>query len=196
MYLAGGSLYRKTRLLRSLLSEGGLNAPQQILIYLPQQYRLEVYGVPEWLVFLVSIIPFIELRGAIPLAILAGYSPELAFAACALLNLLAIPIAFVLLDFILPPILQRVELVERMFRWAVRRAQKHRNLSLLGLTLFVGIPLPITGAYMGSLIAYIAGLNRKHATVAIATGVVIAGVLIWVLASFGIIFIRGLSHKF
>ena len=152
--------------------------------------------MPEWLVFLVSIIPFIELRGAIPLAILAGYSPELAFAACALLNLLAIPIAFVLLDFILPPILQRVELVERMFRWAVRRAQKHRNLSLLGLTLFVGIPLPITGAYMGSLIAYIAGLNRKHATVAIATGVVIAGVLIWVLASFGIIFIRGLSHKF
>lgn len=147
----------------------------------------------EWLVFLVSIVPFIELRGAIPLAIVAGYSPEFAFTVCVLLNLLAIPIAFVLLDFILPPIRRRVELVERMFRWAVRRARKHRNLSLVGLALFVGIPLPVTGAYTGSLIAYIAGLNRKRGALAIAAGVIIAGVLIWVLASLGIIFIRRLS---
>jgi len=147
----------------------------------------------EWLVFLISVVPFIELRGAIPLAILAGHSPEFAFTVCVLLNLLAIPIAFVLLDFILPPIRRRVKLVERMFKWSVRRAQKHRNLSLVGLALFVGIPLPVTGAYTGSLIAYIAGLNRKRAALAIAAGVVIAGVLIWVLAALGIIFIRGVS---
>ena len=147
----------------------------------------------EWLVFLISVVPFIELRGAIPLAILAGHSPEFAFTVCVLLNLLAIPIAFVLLDFILPPIRRRVKLVERMFKWSVRRAQKHRNLSLVGLALFVGIPLPVTGAYTGSLIAYIAGLNRKRAALAIAAGVVIAGVLIWVLAALGIILIRGVS---
>jgi uncharacterized membrane protein len=147
----------------------------------------------EWLVFLVSIVPFIELRGAIPLAIVAGYSPEFAFVVCVLMNMLAIPITFILLDFILPPIRRRVELVERMFKWSVRRVKKHQNLSLVGLALFVGVPLPFTGAYTGSLIAYIAGWDRKRAALAIAAGVVIAGVLIWVLAAFGIILIRGIS---
>jgi uncharacterized membrane protein len=147
----------------------------------------------EWLVFLVSLMPFIELRGAVPLAIVAGHPPELAFTLCVLLNLLAIPIAFILLDFILPPIRRRIKLIERMFKWAVKRAQKHQNLSLVGLALFVGIPLPVTGAYTGSLIAYIAGLNRKRAFISIAAGVVIAGALIWAFARLGIIFMEGVS---
>ena len=151
---------------------------------------LEVHGLFEWLVFLVSIVPFIQLRGAIPLAIVAGYSPEFSFVMCVLVNMLAIPITFLLLDFILPPIRRRVELVERMFRWSVRRAKKHQNLSLVGLALFVGIPLPLTGAYTGSLIAYIAGWDRKRAALAIAAGVVIAGILI-LMAALGIISIWG-----
>lgn len=152
---------------------------------------LKVHGLIEWLVFLVSIVPFIELRGAIPLAIGAGHSPEFAFAVCVLVNMLAIPITFVLLDFILPPICRRVKLVERMFRWSVRRAEKHRNLSLVALALFVGVPLPVTGAYTGSLIAYIAGWDRKRAALAISAGVVMAGILIW-MAARGIIFIWGI----
>ena len=152
-----------------------------------------MHGLLEWLIFLVSMVPFIELRGAIPIAIAAGYSPVLVFIVCVLANILAIPIAFILLDFVLPPIRRKVKLVERMFRWSVRRAEKHRNLSLVGLALFVGIPLPVTGAYTGSLIAYIAKMERKRAALAIATGVVMAGILIWVLATLGIIFIRGVS---
>ena len=148
----------------------------------------------EWLVFLISVVPFIELRGAIPLAIAAGYGPASAFMICVLLNLMAIPIAFILLDYILPPIRRRVKLVEKMFRWSVKRARKHRNLSLVGLALFVGIPLPVTGAYTGALIAYVAGLNRKRAALSIGAGVVIAGVLIWILATLGIIWIRGVSQ--
>jgi uncharacterized membrane protein len=140
----------------------------------------------EWLVLLVSIVPFIELRGAIPLAIAAGHSLEFAFIACVLLNILAVPIAFILLDFILPPIRKRVKLVERMFRWSVKRAEKHQNLSLIGLALFVGVPLPVTGAYTGSLIAYLAGWDRKKAALAIAAGVVMAGVIISMLMAFGI----------
>jgi uncharacterized membrane protein len=138
-------------------------------------------------------MPFVELRGAIPLAIAAGHPPEFAFAACVLLNLLAIPLAFLLLDFILPPIRRRVELVERVFRWAVERARKHQNLSMVGLTAFVSIPLPVTGAYTGSLIAYLMGLNRKRAALAIAAGVTIAGALIWVLALMGISIVKGVS---
>lgn len=147
----------------------------------------------EWLIFLISLVPFLELRFAIPPAIIAGYDPVFVFPICVLLNLLAIPIAFILLDFILPPIRRRVKFVDHIFRWSVKRAHKHRNLSLLGLALFVGVPLPVTGAYTGALIAHITGIDRKRAALAIAAGVVIAGVLIWVLATLGIIWIRGIS---
>ncbi len=149
----------------------------------------------EWLVFLVSLVPFVELRGAIPLALWynPSLSPPTVFAICVALNLLAIPIAFFILGFILPPVRRKVKFIDRIFRWSVKRAYKHRNLSLLGLALFVGVPLPATGAYTGTLIAYIAGMGRKHAALAIAAGVVIAGVLIWILATFGIIWIRGIS---
>ncbi len=149
----------------------------------------------EWLSFLISLVPFLELRFSIPLALWynPSLSPTTVFAICVALNILAIPVAYLLLDFILPPIRRRVELVERMFRWSVRRAKKHQNLSLVGLALFVGVPLPLTGAYTGSLIAYIVGLDRKRAALAISAGVVIAGILIWVLAVLGIIFIRGVS---
>jgi len=149
----------------------------------------------EWLSFLISLVPFLELRFSIPLTLWynPSLSPTTVFVICVALNILAIPVAYLLLDFILPPIRRRVNLVERVFRWSVRRAKKHQNMSLVGLALFVGIPLPATGAYTGSLIAYIVGLDRKRATLAITAGVVIAGVLVWILATLGIIFIQGLS---
>jgi len=149
----------------------------------------------EWFIFLISVVPFIELRGAIPLAL--WYNPPLhpvaVFSICVALNILAIPIAYFILDFILPPIRRRVKLVDKIFRWFVKRASKHQRLSLAGLAAFVSIPLPVTGAYTGTLIAYIAGIDRKRAALAIAAGVVIAGVLIWILATLGIIWIRGVS---
>jgi uncharacterized membrane protein len=147
----------------------------------------------EWLVFLISVVPFLELRFSIPLAIGMGYNPAFAFFICVLLNMLAIPITFILLDFIIPPIRRRVGLVERMFKWSLKRATKNQNLGLVGLAVFVGVPLPLTGAYTGSLIAYVAGMNRKHAAVAIAAGVIMAGVLVWALAALGLMFIQGIS---
>jgi uncharacterized membrane protein len=139
------------------------------------------------------MVPFVELRGAIPLAIAAGYDLVSVFTICVMLNLLIIPIAFIVLDFILPPIRRRVKFVDYTFQWFVKRAHKHRRLSLIGLAAFVGIPLPVTGAYTGALIAYTADIDRKRAAVAIAAGVVTAGILIWVLATLGIFWIREIS---
>lgn len=149
----------------------------------------------EWLSFLLAIVPFVELRGAIPWALLnnPGVSPILIFAICVAINILAIPIAFLLLDFIVPSARRKVGFVERVLKWSERRAKKRRNIGFVGLALFVGIPLPATGAYTGALIAHIAGMDRKKATIAIASGVFIAGVLIWALAVFGIWVIPGLS---
>lgn len=149
----------------------------------------------EWLSFLISLVPFLELRFAIPLAL--WYNPNLSpltvFVICVTLNILAIPIAFLLLDYIVPPIRRRAGFVDRAFRWSVKHTSRHQNLSLVGLALFVGVPLPATGAYTGALIAYAAGIKRTRATLAIVAGVIIAGMIMWVLAILGIMFIRGIS---
>lgn len=145
--------------------------------------------------FLISLVPFLELRFSIPLAMLFNptVSPVAIFAICVLLNLLAIPIGFFLLDFIIPPIRRRVKFVDRIFLLSVKRARKYQNISLIGLALFVGVPLPATGAYTGTLIAYVGGFDRRLSSLAIAVGVVIAGVAMWALATIGIIFIQGLT---
>ena len=139
-------------------------------------------------------MPFVELRGAIPLALLyTSISPVVVFAICIIINLLAIPIAYFILDFIVPPLGRRVKLVDKIFRWFVKRARKRQGLSLVGLAAFVGVPLPVTGAYTGTLIAYILGIDRKRAALAIVAGVIMAGIFVWALAVLGIILIRGVS---
>jgi len=148
----------------------------------------------EWLVFLIAAVPFVELRGAIPLALLyTSISPVVVFAVCIVINLLAIPIAYFILDFIVPPLRRRVKSVDKIFRWFVKRARKRQGLSLVGLAAFVGVPLPVTGAYTGTLIAYILGIDRKRAALAIVAGVIMAGIFVWALAVLGIILIRGVS---
>jgi uncharacterized membrane protein len=144
----------------------------------------------EWLVFLIAAVPILELRGAIPLALLynPSLSPVIVFAICIIVNFLAIPIAYFILDFIVPPLRRRIKLVDKIFKWFVKRAKKHQRLSLVGLAVF-----GITGAYTGTLIAYILGIDRKRAAAAIAVGVIIAGIIVWALAAFGIILIRGVS---
>ncbi len=149
----------------------------------------------ELLSFLVSLVPFLELRFSIPLAMIfnPGISPIAIFAACVALNILAIPVGYFLLDIIVPPLRRRVKLVDRLFQVAVRRAKRYQGLSLVGLALFVGVPLPATGAYTGVLIAYIAGFDRKRSSLAIAAGVVMAGIIMWALAVLGILVIQGLT---
>jgi uncharacterized membrane protein len=147
----------------------------------------------QWLVFLVALVPFVELKGAIPLAVMAGYDPLLSFSVCVLISILIIPIVFFMLDAIVPPLRRRSNKIDGLYKWAVKRVKKHRDLSLVGLALFVGVPLPGTGVYSGSLIAHIAGMERKSASIAIAVGVVIAGALLWLLAVAGVFFVKGLT---
>ena len=148
-----------------------------------------------WLWFLLSLVPLLELRFSIPLAIIynPGISPVVIFAICVVLNILAIPVAYILLDVIVPPLRRRVKFVDRLFQISVKRARKYQNLSLIGLALFVSVPLPATGAYTGVLIAYVAGFDRKRSSLAIAAGVVIAGVIMWALATLGILVIQGIT---
>jgi len=147
----------------------------------------------EWLVFLLNLVPFLELRLALPFAIAAGYDPLLSLVVCIGLNLLVAPLAFGILDFLVPPLRKRWKVVDKLYRWSLRRVKKHERLGAFGLFLLVGIPLPGTGAYAGALVAHISGMKRKFAYPAIVGGVVLAGLLLWSLASLGVIFIQGIS---
>jgi len=145
------------------------------------------------LIFLVSMVPVIELRGSIPLAlVLSDIHPLSVFLICVALNLLVIPLTFKGLDLFAPPLIRRSKRVASIFAWFLRRGHG-RKWGLVGLAAFVGIPLPATGAYTGTLIAYLLGMKRGQAALAIAVGVVIAGVIV-TLAALGIISFFGIER--
>ena len=133
--------------------------------------------------FFLAMSPIFELRGSIPLAIgVYGISPAEAYAISVAGNL--VPVVLLLLY--LEPVsrwLMRYGPGETFFSWLFTRTYRnhvehHRRYGLLALTLFVAVPLPVTGAWTGSAIAFIFGLKFRHAFPAIAAGVCIAGVIV------------------
>ena len=132
------------------------------------------------LIFLISIVPVFELRGSMPLALaLTDINPIVIFLICVALNILVIPIIFKLLDLLAPPLIKRSKIIRSVFTWFLKRSY-NRKWGLVGLATFVAVPLPGTGAWTGALIAYLLGMDRKHATLAIAAGVIAAGIMVLV----------------
>ena len=140
-------------------------------------------------VFFTAAAPISELRGAIPLAILElDMSWQLAFPVAFAGNLLPVP--FLLL--FLGPVskyLSKIELFERILSWIFRLSRRRGGLierhGAIGLVLFVAIPLPVTGAWTGSIVAFLLGLSFWRAFPAIVLGVVIAGVIVTTLTVIG-----------
>ncbi len=139
-------------------------------------------------VFLISMVPVIELRGAIPVGAALGmpWYENLIAAICG--NLLPVPFILLFVRKILAWMEQR-----GWFLWFVRfineKVRKHTNKVLRyarwGLLLFVAIPLPGTGAWTGALIAAFLDMRMRSAFPAIGAGVVIAGAIMTV-ASYGV----------
>lgn len=136
----------------------------------------------ELITFIVSMMPIFELRGAIPLAVLHFKMPlAQAYAIAWLGNLIPIlPIIY-----FLEPIrkaLSRFKVFAKFFDWlykrTYKRSQKVMKYGALGLTLFVAIPLPVTGAWTGSLAAIMFNIKPRYAFPAIILGVTIAGVVV------------------
>lgn len=144
----------------------------------------------EFLTFFTAMLPILELRGAIPLAIgKLGVSPEKAYALSVIGNMMPV-IPLLLLLKIVSNWLKRYKLGEKFFTWLFARTRRHSVLvekyEALGLVLFVAVPLPITGAWTGCVAAFLFGIRFKYAFPAIFLGVLIAGVIV-TLASLGII---------
>jgi len=131
---------------------------------------------------LLSVLPISELRGAIPYGIISGLNTAFVFMIAVVANILIIPVIFFFLDYI-HRYLMYFGIYSKLFGKFIDRT-KHRahghisKYGYFGLTLLVAIPLPLTGAYTGTLAAWLFGMERKKAILALSLGVVIAGVIV------------------
>ncbi|MBQ0108759.1 MAG: small multi-drug export protein [Clostridiales bacterium] len=140
-------------------------------------------------VFAISIVPVIELRGAIPVGASQEVPMWLCFIAAVIGNLLPVPFLILFGGKVLR-YFAKFEKFGKAFLWILdlgeRKVQKMKKSLFAGLLAFVAIPLPGTGAWTGSLIAITLGLDLKKSFLPIALGVVIAGVIM-TLGSFGVV---------
>ena len=149
---------------------------------------MDVYEVLK--VIGIAASPIAELRVAIPWAIIVHDFPWYYALLFALIgNMLPVPIILLFLNTIVR-YLSRVDLFDRLFKWLFERTRKRGRLieryERIGLALFVAIPLPITGAWTGSLLAVLFGLKFKHAMLSIFIGVLIAGIIFTCLSLLGV----------
>lgn len=147
-------------------------------------------GLPEELiVFLVSAVPVIELRGAMPLAINVFHMPWYqAFPFAFLGNMLPVPFILLFLESV-ARVLRRTGPGRKFVSWVFARTRRHSGIIVkyerIGLALFVAIPLPFTGAWTGSIAAFLMGLGLRYSLISITIGVIIAGFILVILSLLG-----------
>lgn len=139
--------------------------------------------------FLISMVPIIELRGAIPFGVAAGLNPWLAFALAVVGNMLPIPFILLFIRKIFDW-MRRYEklgrIVTKLERRAANKSGRVQKSEIVGLCLFVAIPLPGTGAWTGALIAALMEMRLKRALPTIFLGVLIAAVVVTLVMTLGI----------
>ena len=134
----------------------------------------------EVVIFIISMLPVVELRGGIIMAAVLGMKWYVAVPICIVGNLLPIPLVlkFVrkILDF-----LKKSKHLKKIIEWFENRTKnKGKNIQngwLAGLMIFVGIPLPGTGAWTGALAADLFHIEFKKSMIAIVLGVLIASAI-------------------
>ena len=139
------------------------------------------------LTLLATVLPISELRGGIPLGISLGLDPLFTFFLAIIANsVIFFPIFFALRLFY-DKILFRIPLFNKYLDNLRKRGKpKVEKYGFWGLTLFVAIPLPITGAYTGTILAWLLGMDWRKAFPAVGFGVIVAGVVV-LLITLGVI---------
>ncbi len=127
--------------------------------------------------FIISMIPVIELRGGIIAAALMGVPVARALMICIFGNIVPIPFILLFINKIFE-LMKKYNiakgLVERLENRAMGKSEKIQKYEFLGLVLFVGIPLPGTGAWTGALIASLLRIKLKKSVPAIFCGILLA----------------------
>jgi uncharacterized membrane protein len=128
------------------------------------------------------LLPISELRGGLPYALSSNIPLPVAYLICVGANALVAPLVYLFLSS-LHKLLVRWRPYRRFFEHIVERSRRRVHAKVekygyAGLILFVAIPLPITGAYTGTLGAWILGMDRRKTILAVFVGVIIAGIIV------------------
>ena len=148
------------------------------------------YG-KEILVFIISLMPILELRGGLLAAALLNLDPVKSYIISIIGNVLPIPFILLLITKILSWMRKsKINFLNKIANWLDEKVEKHKGqiekFGYLGVILFVGIPLPGTGAWTGALIASVLEMDRKKTFLSILAGVFIASVIMMFI-SFGLV---------
>jgi len=152
------------------------------------------YSIVEWITYIlganagemigtvvISMLPVIELRGAIPVAYALGLNWQTAMLCAVVGNLLPIPFILLFIDWAFAFMKRHgilVTFVEKLEAKAIAKSDAVAKYQFWGLALFVAIPLPGTGGWTGALIASMMKTNKKDALLSISAGVLIAVVVV------------------
>ncbi len=143
----------------------------------------------ELLVFIISLMPILELRGGLIAAALLDLNPISSYVVSMIGNILPVPFILWFINSILQW-MRRSSRLSKIARWLDNKVEKHKTqiekYGFWGLVLFVGIPLPGTGAWTGCLIAAVLNMDRKKAFLATLLGILMASIIMMIL-SFGVL---------
>lgn len=146
------------------------------------------------LIFLVSMVPLIELRAAVPMAVGMGLNYWTALVVCVIGNMIPVPFIYLFARKILLWGRDK-KYVGRFFTYCLEKgvhgskrlsSRASHNGLFVALMLFVGIPLPGTGAWTGTLAASLLDMGFRSTTLAVSLGVLIAGIIMGLAAKFGV----------
>ncbi len=141
----------------------------------------------ELLVFIISLMPILELRGGLIAAALLGVNPVVSYIVAIIGNIIPVPFILWFINSILDWMRGRKRL-SKVAKWLDKKVEKRKGqiekFGFWGLVLFVGIPLPGTGAWTGCLIASVLEMDRKKAFFATMIGIFMASIIMMLL-SFG-----------
>ena len=149
--------------------------------------------------FFVSMVPLIELRGGVPYAVLMGLDYWTALVVCAIGNMLPVPIIYFFARKVLLWGCDK-KYIGKFFTYCIEKGERGgqklkaragRGGLFIALLLFVGIPLPGTGAWTGTLAASFLDMGIKSTAAAVSLGVIIAGIIMGI-ASTGVFSVIGL----
>ncbi|RGF52467.1 MULTISPECIES: small multi-drug export protein [unclassified Eubacterium (in: firmicutes)] len=144
-------------------------------------------------IFLISMVPIVELRGALPYAAVFGLPMLPSYIICVIGNMLPVPFIFFFARKVLIWGADK-KFIGKFFTWCLdkgeRGGEKLKSKAGKGLyvalLLFVGIPLPGTGAWTGTLAASFLDMDFKKSVVACMGGVLLAGVIMGTLSALGV----------
>ena len=146
------------------------------------------------LIFLVSMVPLIELRGGVPIAVGMGLSYFPSLIVCVIGNMLPVPIIYLFARKVLEWGRDK-KYIGKFFSYCIEKGE-HGGQRLIkragkgglfiALMLFVGIPLPGTGAWTGTLAASFLNMGMKSTSLAVSLGVILAGIIMGIVSLTGV----------